>query len=344
MRISFWVLWHTRRGEPRQGQSLAAAIPSSISAAISIATSVKAARLDRRHNGQVGLAGRKDGEKTILSFAGAGRLDAIDALEGKVEQAAFAAVSGRERVGNAGADDLLGSGLCGKAEFLRAKGLEIVGVKADEVVFALVETQHLRGDRLEGAEQFAIVLGHERDIGSAELNINLASLEALRVARAVAGGDAVFEAQAAQFIEGGKESGNFLSSVLQVGNRHNGLVSQNRAGAGTARRERVDWVGDHVPPPPKADSDSKEFSVGDGPHFQAGQLQFSFKRECYLGKEVASSAGGLRLGARSFFAEFLSFELRCSWLLPVAQFRATRRGARRSFPMTLARRETSSGK
>ena len=124
-----------------------------------------------------------------------------------------------------------GGGLGGQAQLLRAQGLEVAGVKADQVVLALVEPQHLRGDGLQRAQQLAVVLGHQRHIGAAQLDVDHARLEAFGVARAVAGGDAVLEAQSAQLVQGGQKSGNFLGGLLQVVDRHNRQVSQSQTGA-----------------------------------------------------------------------------------------------------------------
>ena len=61
-----------------------------------------AARLGRRGHGQVGLAGGKDREEAVRAFAVAGCLDAFYTAEGHMQQAALAAVRGREGVGHAG--------------------------------------------------------------------------------------------------------------------------------------------------------------------------------------------------------------------------------------------------
>src|ERR1017187_8578928 len=97
-------------------------------------------------------------------------------------------------------------------------------------MLALIESKHLCGDRLKRTQQFTIVLGDERYIGAAQFDVNLAPFKAFRIACAVPRSDAVLEAQAAQLIEMGEESGYFLCSFLQIGNRHNDLVSQSRAG------------------------------------------------------------------------------------------------------------------
>jgi hypothetical protein len=190
-------------------------------------TAAESPGLDGRRDGQVGLPRRIDGKEAILTFAGAGRFDAFEIAEGHVEQAALAAVHGRKCEGHAGLADLVCRSLSLETQLLRAEGFEIGSVEADEVVLALVEAQHLRGDCFQCAEQFTIVLGDERDIRPPQLDIDLAGLNAFRIAGAVSGSDAVFEAQTTPLIEDGEKSSYFLCSFLQVGNRHNGLVSQS---------------------------------------------------------------------------------------------------------------------
>ena len=102
-----------------------------------------------------------------------------------------------------------------------AHGLEVVGVKADQVALALVETQHLRGDGFQSAQQLAVVLRDQRHVRPGQLDVDLAALKALGVAGAVTGGDAVLEAHSTQLVQGGEKSGNFLGSFLQICNWHN---------------------------------------------------------------------------------------------------------------------------
>ncbi len=147
--------------------------------------------------GRLVLPDRKHRQKAFLPFSAAGRLHAFNRLEGQMQQPALAAIHGRKCVRNSALDDLVRGDLGLKPQFLGAQRLEVCGVKADQVVLALVETQHLRGDGLQRAQQLSIVLGDQRDIGSAEFHVNLAGLKAFGVARAVSGGDAVFEAQSA---------------------------------------------------------------------------------------------------------------------------------------------------
>src|SRR6185369_11036403 len=118
------------------------------------------------------------------------------------------------------------------AKFLRAQCLVVARVKADQVMLTLFQPKHLRGQGLEGAQQFAILLCKQRHIGTTQLDIDHAALKSFRIARAVPGRDAVLETHASQFVEGGEESSDLLSSLLQVGDWHNGLVSQSRAGSG----------------------------------------------------------------------------------------------------------------
>ena len=186
------------------------------------------------------LAGGKDGKEAVLPFAGTGRLHALDVFEGHVQQAAFAAVHGRKGVGRSGADDLVGGYFCLQFQFLRAHGFEIGGVEADQVVLALLEAQHLRGNGFKCAQQLAVMLGDEGHVGTAELDVDHAPFESLWIARAIARGDAELEAETAQFVQRGKEPGDLLCSLLQVIDWHNSLVSQSRAGCGlqTVETER----------------------------------------------------------------------------------------------------------
>ncbi len=106
--------------------------------------------------------------------------------EGHVQQAALAAVHGRKGVGDAGPEHLFRGGLGRQAQLLRAQRLEVGGVEADQVALALIEAEHLRGDGLQGAQQLAVVLGHQRHVGPGQFHVDLAGLQALGVARAVA--------------------------------------------------------------------------------------------------------------------------------------------------------------
>jgi len=156
-----------------------AATVARASAAISTRASAsiaKASRFGRRSDGQIGLARWKDREKALLAFAIAGRLNALDAAEGHVQQAALAAVHGREGIGDAGAENLFGGGLGGHAQFLGAQSLEVVGVKADEAAFALVQPQNLTGYGLQSQQQLAVVLRHQSHVGPGQLDTQSWSL------------------------------------------------------------------------------------------------------------------------------------------------------------------------
>ena len=130
----------------------------------------EAPRLDRRGDWQMRLALGINGEKAILTFAVASRLDAFDVAEGHVQQAALAAVHRRKGVGNSGADDFIRGGLGGHAQLGGAQSLEVGGVKADQIALALVEAQNLRRDGLQSQQQLAVVLRHQRNIRPGQLN------------------------------------------------------------------------------------------------------------------------------------------------------------------------------
>jgi len=97
-------------------------------------------------------------------------------------------------------------------------------------VLALIEAKHLCGKGLKRLQQLAIVLRHERNIEPTEFDVDLARFKALRIVCAVTRGDAVLEAQTTQLVEIGEESSYFLCGFLQIGDRHNDLVSQSPAG------------------------------------------------------------------------------------------------------------------
>ena len=120
-------------------ETSAISAPATISAISAVASVAKAARLDGRRDGQIRLARGIDGEEAIRAFAVAGCLHTLDSAEGHVQQAALAAVHGREGVGDAGAAHLFRGGLGGHAQFLGAQGLEVGGVEADEAALALVQ-------------------------------------------------------------------------------------------------------------------------------------------------------------------------------------------------------------
>ena len=136
----------------------------------------------------------------------------------------------RKRIRHARLAHLFSGGLCRHAQFLGAQCLEVAGVKANQVVLALIQPQHLRGNRLQRPQQFPIVLGHQRHIRSAQFNIDNARLQPLRVPCAVPRGDAVFQAKPAQLVEVGEKSRYFLGSLLQIFDGHDKPVSQSRAG------------------------------------------------------------------------------------------------------------------
>jgi outer membrane protein TolC len=149
-----------------------------------------------------------------------------------VQQTPFAAVHRRKSVRNARLEHLLSGRRSGHAKFLRAESFEVAGIKADQVVLALIETQDLHRNRLKRAEQFAIVLRQQWHIRAAQFHVDLARLKTLGIARAITSGDAIFEAHASKLVQGGEESGNFLCSFLHISNRHNEPVSQKKAGRG----------------------------------------------------------------------------------------------------------------
>ena len=184
----------------------------------------KAARTDGGSDGQVGFA-RENRQKAVLAFAAAGCLDAFDAAEGHVHQAAVAAVHGRKGVGDAGADDFVGGNLS-LQELVWREGLEVAGVKADQVGLALIKTEHLRGDSLERQEQLAVVLGHEQDVRPAEFDTE-GGEPGLRHQVCLCSADAVFEAHH-PICSGWKGIGDLLGSLLQVVDWHNRQVSQRR--------------------------------------------------------------------------------------------------------------------
>ena len=113
-----------------------------------------------------------DDEETVLSFARARCFDPRQILERKVEQAALAAVLGWEGVGHAGLAHLLGSHLGRHTQFLRAQGLVVASVKADQVVLALLQPEHLGRNGLKSPQQFAIVLGQQGRVWTAQFHID----------------------------------------------------------------------------------------------------------------------------------------------------------------------------
>ena len=157
-----------------------------------------------------------------------------------MQQAALTAVHGREGVRHTGPDYPFSGGLSLHTQLLGAQGLEVGGVKADQVILALIKAQHLRGDGLQGAQQLAVVLRNQRHVGPSQFDIDLARLNSLGVASAVSGGNAVLEAHSTQLVQGGEESGDLLGSLLQVGDGHNKPVSQSGAVNGL-RFRRESW-------------------------------------------------------------------------------------------------------
>jgi len=174
------------------------------------------------------LSRRKNRQKPVLSLARTGRLHALDILESHVHQPPFPAVHGRKSIRNPAPDHLVRCRLGLQPQLLRLQRLEVGRVKANQVVFPLVQPQHLRRNGLQCAQKFAVMLRNQRHIRPAEFHINLASFNALWVARAVSRGDAVFQAQASEFIEGDKESSYLLCGLLQVVDWHNKPVSQSQ--------------------------------------------------------------------------------------------------------------------
>jgi hypothetical protein len=165
----------------------------------------------------------KDLHRTLnkLQDAGAGRFHAFDSAEGHMQQAALAAVHRWESKGYAGSEHFVGGGFGLQTQLGGTHCLEVVGVKADQIALALVETEHLPGDGFESAQQLAVVLRDQRYVRPGQFDVDLAALHALGVAGAVARSDAVLEAHSTQFVQGGEKSGNFLSSFLQVCDWHN---------------------------------------------------------------------------------------------------------------------------
>jgi len=143
-----------------------------------------------------------------------------------VEHAAFAGVRRGEAVRSAGLADAIGGGLGGELDLLLAKGLEVEGVEADEVVFADVEAEDLDGEVLEGAEEFAAALGEQRCVEAVELDVEDFGAYVFRVGRGGAGADAVLQLEAAELDDGVEESGDFLRGLLDVIDWHDDLVLQ----------------------------------------------------------------------------------------------------------------------
>lgn len=155
-----------------------------------------------------------------------------------MQKAPLTAVHRGEGIRDTRLQHLLRSGLGSHAQFLRPQRFEVSCIKADQVMLPLIEAQHLHSNGLKRAKQLAIVLRQERHIGAAQFHVYLAGFQSLGVPRAIAGSDPVLETHASKLVEVGEESGNLLSSFLQIGNRHNGLVSQKKAGQGAKSEMR----------------------------------------------------------------------------------------------------------
>ena len=211
---------------------VSSAVPATISSAIPPASTVKATRPNWCRNGQIRLARGINGKESILTLAGAGRLHAFNIAEGHVQQAALSAVGGRKSVWNSRPDDLVGSNFRLQAKFLGTQSLEVSRVEAHQILFPLIEAENLRRDRLQGAQQLAVVLGNQRHVRARQLHVHHACFQTLGVLRAVSRSDAVLQAQPAEAIEVSEESGYLLCGLLQIGNWHDKSVSQNRAGDG----------------------------------------------------------------------------------------------------------------
>lgn len=196
----------------------------------------------------MGLAGGKDGEETILTLARTGSFNAFHAAKGEMQKTPLAAIHRRKCIRDAGLEYLFRGGLGGQAQFLRAQGLVVARIEADQVMLALVEMQNLHSDGFKCAKELTVVLRQQRYIGSAQLHVNDASFEPLGVASAVAGSDSILEAHSPKLVKVGEESGDFLGGFLQVGNRHHnqyrrtervGAKSENGKSSGEIKVEFV---------------------------------------------------------------------------------------------------------
>ena len=166
---------------------------------------LKSARLRLWRNRQMRLSRRINRQKPILSLAGTGCLHALNILESHVHQPPFPAIHRRKSIRNPAPDHLVRRRLGLQPQFLRPQRLEIRRVEAHQVVLPLVQPQHLRRNGFQSAQKFPVLLRNQRHIQSGQFHINLASFNALWVARTVSRSNAVFQAQASEFIEGSKE-------------------------------------------------------------------------------------------------------------------------------------------
>src|SRR5579862_1551562 len=159
-------------------------------------------------------------QESVLPLARTGCLNALQRPERKVQQPALAAIHGRECIGYTRFSHLFRRRLRSHAQLLRAQRLVIARVKADQVMLARIQAQYLDGDRLQRPQQLPIMLCHQRHIRSRQFNIDYASLQPLRVARAFARRNPVFQAKSAQAVQIGKETGDLLCSFLEIVYRH----------------------------------------------------------------------------------------------------------------------------
>lgn len=135
--------------------------------------------------------------------------------------AAIAAVHGREGIRYARADNFFGDGLSLKTKLLRAESLKVASIEADQITLVSIKAKDLASNGLQSAEQVAIVLGEQGNVRAGEFNTDLLRGTTIGTGGKLIGADAVLEAEASELVEGGKETGDLLGSLLQVINRHN---------------------------------------------------------------------------------------------------------------------------
>ena len=116
--------------------------------------------------------------------------------------------------------DTLGGHIGGQTKFLQAGGAEILAVEADLLVLVGGKPQHLERNMLEGAQQFATVLQHQRAVGAGELDQDVRALPLAIGAYLRVHGDLVAQAEVTRGDDRVQQFADLLGGGDFVLNRH----------------------------------------------------------------------------------------------------------------------------
>lgn len=173
----------TTAGASTTGTSTAIAAASTVSTISAFTDSFRrtaeARRAERRRRsfGERRHAGRIDDDAAERAGAGAFTAELSFVAERDVDDAALAAVHGREAEGLAGGFDAFGCDLRGHAKFFDAEGAVIVGVEGNPRMIVGVHAERFLGNVFEGEEKLGAIAEDEVDVFAVEFDDEIGSFK-----------------------------------------------------------------------------------------------------------------------------------------------------------------------